>query len=96
MNFKPLGDRVLIAREEEVSKTAGGIIIPDTAKEKPIRGKVIAVGDGAKDKDGNLIAMSVKAGDVVVFGKWGGSEIKVDDKEYLVMKESDIMGIITE
>lgn len=96
MKFKPLGDRVLIEREEELSKTASGIIIPDTAKEKPVRGKVIAVGDGARDKDGNFIAMTVKVGDTVVFGKWGGSDVKVDDKEYVVLRENDIIGIVSE
>lgn len=96
MNFKPLGDRVLIEREEEVSKTASGIIIPDTAKEKPIRGKVIAAGDGARDNSGHLIPMNVKAGDKVVFGKWGGTEVKIGDTEYLIMRESDLMGILVD
>lgn len=96
MNFKPLGDRVLIEREEEVSKTASGIIIPDTAKEKPIRGKVIAVGDGTRDNSGHLIPMNVKAGDRVIFGKWGGTEVKIGETEYLIMRESDLMGVLVE
>lgn len=96
MNFKPLGDRVLIEREEEVSKTASGIIIPDTAKEKPIRGKVIAVGDGARDNSGHLIPMNVKTGDRVIFGKWGGTEVKIGETEYLIMRESDLMGVLVD
>lgn len=92
MAVKPLGDRVLVERiEEEVQKTAGGIIIPDTAKEKPQRGKVIAVGEGRKDENGKRIAMDVTAGDMIIFGKYAGSEVKVDGKEYLIMHESDII-----
>ena len=92
MALKPLGDRVLVERiEEDVQKSAGGIIIPDTAKEKPQRGKIVAVGDGKKDDDGKRIALDVAAGDVVIFGKYAGSEVKIDGKEYLIMHESDIM-----
>lgn len=92
MAVKPLGDRVLVERiEDEVQKTAGGIIIPDTAKEKPQRGKVIAVGEGRKDDSGKRIAMDVAAGDMIIFGKYAGSEVKVDGKEYLIMHESDII-----
>ena len=93
MNFKPLHDRVLVKRVQSDEKTAGGIIIPDTAQEKPQEGKVIAVGGGAKTEDGKLIPMDVKAGDKVLFGKWSGTEIKIDGKEFSIMKESDIMGI---
>ena len=93
MKFRPLHDRVLIEVLDSEEKTAGGIIIPDTAKEKPQEGKVVAVGPGAKTEDGKIIAMDVKVGDVVLFGKWSGTEIKIDGKEYSIMKESDIMGI---
>ncbi len=93
MKFRPLHDRVLIESLESEEKTAGGIIIPDTAKEKPQEGKVIAVGPGAKSEDGKTIPMDVKVGDRVLFGKWSGTEVKVDGKEYSIMKESDIMGI---
>ena len=93
MNFRPLHDRVLVESLESEEKTAGGIIIPDTAKEKPQEGKVIAVGPGAKTEDGKIIPMDVKVGDRVLFGKWSGTEVKVDNKEYSIMKESDIMGI---
>ncbi len=93
MNFKPLYDRVLVERLESESKTAGGIIIPDTAKEKPMEGRVIAVGQGTKSEKGEIIPLQVKIGDKVLFGKWSGNEIKLDGKDYLVMKESDIMGI---
>lgn len=93
MNFKPLYDRVLVERLESEEKTAGGIIIPDTAKEKPMEGKVIAVGQGTKSEKGDIIALQVKPGDKVLFGKWSGNEIKLNGKDYLVMKESDIMGI---
>jgi len=93
MNFKPLYDRVLVERLESEEKTAGGIIIPDTAKEKPMEGKVIAVGQGTKSEKGDTIALQVKPGDKVLFGKWSGNEIKLNGKDYLVMKESDIMGI---
>ena len=94
MNFRPLGDRVLVKRVDEEAKTKGGIIIPDTAKEKPQEGEVIAVGPGAKDDQGKLIAMDVKAGDRILFGKWSGTEVTLDGTEYLIMKESDILGII--
>ena len=93
MKFRPLHDRVLIESLESEEKTAGGIIIPDTAKEKPQEGKVIAVGPGAKSEDGKTIPMDVKVGDRVLFGKWSGTEVKVDGKEYSIMKESDIMGV---
>jgi chaperonin GroES len=94
MAFRPLGDRVLIRRVEEEAKTKGGIIIPDTAKEKPQEGEVIAVGPGAWDEDGKRVAMDVKAGDRILFGKWSGSEVKIDDEDLLIMKESDILGIL--
>ena len=94
MKFRPLHDRVLIESLESEEKTAGGIIIPDTAKEKPQEGKVIAVGLGAKSEDGKAIPMDVKVGDRVLFGKWSGTEVKVDGKEYSIMKESDIMGVV--
>ena len=94
MAFRPLGDRVLIKRVEEEEKTKGGIIIPDTAKEKPQEGKVIAVGPGGRDDAGKLTPLDVKAGDRVLFGKWSGTEIKLDGQDYLIMKESDIMGIV--
>ena len=93
MKFRPLHDRVLIESLESEEKTAGGIIIPDTAKEKPQEGKVIAVGPGAKSEDGKTIPMDVKVGDIVLFGKWSGTEVKIDGKEYSIMKESDIMGV---
>ena len=95
MNFKPLHDRVLVSRLESDTKTKGGILIPDTAKEKPQEGEVIAVGSGAKDKDGALQPLDVKIGDKILFGKWSGTEVKIDGEDYLIMKESDIMGIIT-
>jgi chaperonin GroES len=94
MKFKPLHDRVVVRRVEEESKTAGGIIIPDTAKEKPMQGEVLAVGPGARNDKGELIAMSVKAGDRILFGKWSGTEVKIDGKDLLIMKESDILGVI--
>ncbi len=94
MKLKPLGDRVLIKREDAEEKTSGGIIIPETSKEKPSKGTVVAVGDGARDEKGNLIPMNLKAGDKVFFSKWGGTEIKVDDEELVIMKESDILAII--
>lgn len=94
MSVKPLHDRVLIERIEAESKTAGGIIIPDTAKEKPSEGKVIAVGAGAKDEDGDRIAMDVKAGDRILFAKWGGTEVKIEGKDLIIIKESDILAII--
>ena len=94
MKFRPLHDRVLIRRVEEEEKTKGGIIIPDTAKEKPQEGKIIAVGPGARDESGKLQPLDVKAGDRVLFGKWSGTEIKLDGEELLIMKESDIMGVL--
>ena len=95
MNFRPLHDRVLVQPLDGEEKTAGGIIIPDTAKEKPSEGKVIAVGPGAKTEDGKILPMEVKVGDLVLFGKWSGTEVKIDGVEYSIMKESDIMGVIT-
>ncbi len=93
--LKPLGDRVLVERIDQEEKVSpGGIIIPDTAKEKPTKGRVVAVGPGKRDKDGNRIPMEIKVGDEIVFGKWGGNEIKMDGKEYLLLKEDDIYGII--
>ena len=94
MSFRPLHDRVLIRRVEAEEKTAGGIIIPDTAKEKPMEGEVVAVGPGARDESGKVQALDVKAGDRVLFGKWSGTEIKLDGEDLIIMKESDIMGII--
>ena len=94
MKFRPLHDRVLVESLDSEEKTAGGIIIPDTAKEKPQEGKVIAVGPGSKSEDGKITPMDVKVGDHVLFGKWSGTEVKVDGKEYSIMKESDIMGVI--
>ena len=93
MKFRPLHDRVLIEVLDSEEKTAGGIIIPDSAKEKPQEGEVVAVGPGAKNEDGKVSPMDVKIGDIVLFGKWSGTEIKIDSKEYSIMKESDIMGI---
>jgi chaperonin GroES len=95
MKFRPLHDRVLVQRIDEDEKTAGGIIIPDTAKEKPSEGKVVAVGSGAKSDDGSVTALDVKSGDKILFGKWSGTEVTVDGKELLIMKESDILGIIS-
>ncbi len=94
MSFRPLHDRVVVRRVDSEEKTAGGIIIPDTAKEKPSEGVIISVGPGARDEDGKYIAPDVKAGDRVLFGKWSGTEIKVNDEDMLIMKESDIMGVI--
>jgi len=94
MKFRPLHDRVVVKRVEEEGKTKGGIIIPDTAKEKPMEGEVVAVGPGARDEKGALVPLDVKAGDRILFGKWSGTEIKLDGVEYLIMKESDIMGIL--
>lgn len=94
MAFKPLHDRVLVRRVESEEKTAGGLIIPDSAKEKPAEGLVVAVGAGARDEDGDRISMDVKEGDRILFGKWSGTEITIDGEELLIMKESDIMGII--
>ncbi|MBN9564430.1 MAG: co-chaperone GroES [Alphaproteobacteria bacterium] len=94
MNFRPLHDRVVVRRLDAEEKTAGGIIIPDTAKEKPMEGEIVAVGPGARDENGQIVALDVKAGDRILFGKWSGTEVKLDGQELLIMKESDIMGII--
>jgi len=94
MKFKPLHDRVLVRRVEQEAKTTGGIIIPDTAQEKPMEGEVIAVGPGARGEDGKVHPLDVKAGDRVLFGKWPGSEVKIDGEELIIMKESDIMGLV--
>jgi len=94
MKFRPLHDRVVVTRIDAESKTAGGIIIPDTAKEKPTEGEVIAVGPGGRDESGKLIPIDLKKGDRVLFGKWSGTEVKIDGVEYLIMKESDVMGVI--
>lgn len=95
MKFRPLHDRVLVRRVEQEAKTAGGIIIPDTAKEKPQEGEVLAVGPGARDDAGKLVALDVKIGDRILFGKWSGTEVKVDGEELIIMKESDIMGVLS-
>ncbi|MCW5773296.1 MAG: co-chaperone GroES [Rhodospirillaceae bacterium] len=94
MKFRPLHDRVVVRRLEGEQKTAGGIIIPDTAKEKPQEGEVIAVGPGARDESGKLVPLELKAGDRILFGKWSGTEVKIDGEELLIMKESDVMGVI--
>ena len=94
MNLKPLHDRVLVERVSSEDKTKGGIIIPDTAKEKPMEGKVLAAGSGARNENGQIVALDVQKGDRILFGKWSGTEVKIDGKELLIMKESDIMGII--
>ena len=94
MRFRPLHDRVVVRRVEQEEKTAGGIIIPDTAKEKPMEGEVIAVGPGARSEDGKIHPLDVKVGDRILFGKWSGTEVKLDNEELIVMKESDIMGVI--
>ena len=94
MKFRPLHDRVVVRRVEEDVRTPGGIIIPDTVKEKPMQGDVIAVGPGARNEKGEIVALDVKAGDRILFGKWSGTEVKLDDQELLIMKESDIMGIL--
>ena len=94
MKFRPLHDRVVVRRIEAEAKSAGGIIIPDTAKEKPQEGEIIAVGPGARDETGKLIALDVKVGDRILFGKWSGTEVKIDGEDLLIMKESDVMGII--
>jgi chaperonin GroES len=96
MKFRPLHDRVVVKRIDAEDKSAGGIIIPDTAKEKPSQGEVIAVGPGGRDDNGKLIAIDLKAGDRVLFGKWSGTEVKIDGQELLIMKESDIMGVLDE
>ena len=94
MAFRPLGDRVLVKRVEEESKTKGGIIIPDTAKEKPQEGQVVSVGEGVRDDEGKRIQMDVKAGDRILFGKWSGTEVKLDGDDLIIMKESDVLGIV--
>ena len=94
MKFRPLHDRVVVKRIEAVEKTAGGIIIPGTAQEKPQEGEVVAVGTGARDEKGNIVALTLKAGDRVLFGKWSGTEVKIDGQDLLIMKESDILGVI--
>jgi len=94
MKFRPLGDRVVVRRLDEEEKTAGGIIIPDTAKEKPSQGEIIAVGPGALDDNGKRVPPEVKVGDIILFGKWSGTEVKLDGEELLIMKESDVMGVI--
>ncbi len=94
MKLRPLHDRVLVKRLDEDAKSSGGIIIPDTAKEKPMQGKVVAVGSGARSDDGKVVALDVKKGDTILFGKWSGTEVKVGNDDLLIMKESDIMGII--
>lgn len=94
MNFRPLHDRVAVRRIEEDTKSAGGIIIPDTAQEKPMQGKVIAVGSGVRNEQGKVMPLDVKKGDTVLFGKWSGTEVTIDGEELLIMKESDIMGVI--
>jgi len=94
MKFRPLHDRVVVKRIEEDTKTAGGIIIPDTAKEKPQQGEIVAVGPGARDEQGKIVALEVKPGDRVLFGKWSGTEVKIDGEDLLIMKESDVLGIL--
>jgi chaperonin GroES len=94
MKFRPLHDRVVIKRVEEDTMTKGGIIIPETAQEKPMQGDVVAVGGGARDDSGRIVPLDVKAGDRVLFGKWSGTEVKIDGTEYLIMKESDLMGVV--
>src|SRR3569623_681437 len=94
MSFRPLGDRVLVKRVEEEAKTKGGIIIPDTAKEKPQEGEVVAVGPGARNEKGEQVALDVKKGDRILFGKWGGTEVKINGEDLLILKESDILGVL--
>jgi len=94
MKFRPLHDRVVVRRIEEDTKTAGGIIIPDTAKEKPMQGEIVSAGPGARDESGKIVPLDVKKGDRILFGKWSGTEVKIDGQELLIMKESDILGII--
>ena len=94
MKFRPLHDRVVVRRVDSEEKTAGGIIIPDTAQEKPQEGEIVAVGPGARDDSGNLVALDVKPGDRILFGKWSGTEVKIDGEDLLIMKESDVMGVI--
>ena len=95
MAFRPLGDRVLVKRVEEEQKTKGGIIIPDTAKEKPQEGEVVAVGPGARDDSGKVNALELKAGDRILFGKWSGTEVKIDGEDLIIMKESDVLGVLS-
>ena len=95
MNFRPLHDRVLVRRIEAEEKTAGGIIIPDSAKEKPSEGEVVSVGPGARDEDGKHVAMDLKAGDRILFGKWSGTEVKIDGEDLIIMKESDVLGVLS-
>ena len=95
MAFRPLGDRVLVKRVDEESKTKGGIIIPDTAKEKPQEGEVLAVGPGARDENGKRVELDVKAGDRILFGKWSGTEVKLEGEDLIIMKESDILGVVS-
>lgn len=95
MNFKPLHDRVAIRPATGEEKTSGGIIIPDTAKEKPMQGEVVAVGSGSRDQAGTIIPLEVKIGDIVMYGKWGGTEVKIDGQDLIIMKESDIIGVVT-
>lgn len=95
MNFKPLHDRVAIKPLEDEDKTVGGILIPDTAKEKPMRGEVVAVGSGERDQTGKLVPLDVKVGDKVIYGKWGGTEVKIDGVDIIIMKESDLLGIVS-
>ena len=94
MNFRPLHDRVVVERLESEEKTAGGSIIPDTAKEKPMQGKIVSVGAGARDEQGKVHPLDVKAGDTVLFGKWSGTEVKISGEEYLIMREDDVLGVI--
>ena len=94
MKFRPLHDRVLVRRVESEAKTAGGIIIPDTAKEKPQQGEIVAVGPGGRDENGKLVPMDVKAGDKVLFGKWSGTEVKLDGKDHVILKEEDLFGVL--
>ncbi|WBT06264.1 co-chaperone GroES [Brevundimonas vesicularis] len=95
MAFRPLGDRVLVKRVEEESKTKGGIIIPDTAKEKPQEGEIVSVGPGARDDQGKVNALELKAGDRILFGKWSGTEVKIDGEDLIIMKESDVLGVLS-
>ena len=96
MNLKPLHDRIAVEPLQSEEKTSGGIIIPDSAQEKPLKGTVVAVGNGAKDKDGKVIPLEIKVGDTVMYGKWGGTEIRIDGKDLIIMKESHVIGIITQ
>ena len=95
MAFRPLGDRVLVKRVEEATTTKGGIITPDTAKEKPQEGEVVAVGPGVRDEDGKHVALELKAGDRILFGKWSGTEVKIDGEDLIIMKESDVLGVLS-